>query len=127
MSVKSAKAMVEAANAEVGRLTVEEAKVLHDEGKVRFVDVREGREWDGGHVPGAVSAPRGLLEFIADPQSPMHKEALDPDAPLVLYCGVGSRSALAAKTMKDMGFNDVRHVDGGFTAWSQAGFPVEKD
>ncbi|MCB1884907.1 MAG: rhodanese-like domain-containing protein [Geminicoccaceae bacterium] len=126
MPVKSAKALVDAANAEVGRLTVEEAKAVHEEGRARFVDVREGKEWDGGRVPGAVHAPRGLLEFIADPASPAHKEALDPDAPLVLYCAAGGRSALAAKTLKDMGYKDVRHVDGGFTAWSQAGFPVEK-
>jgi len=89
---------------------------------VVFVDLREPGELEkSGTLSGAVAVPRGLLEFYADPTSPMHVAALDPERHLVLFCGSGGRSALAAKTLKDMGFAKVSHVAGGFAAIKTAG------
>lgn len=93
---------------------------LEDTGAV-LVDVRETveRERDGA-IPGSVHAPRGLLEFQADPESPAHNEALQPDRQIILYCGTGGRSALAAKTLLDMGYEDVSSLGGGYAAWRAA-------
>ncbi len=127
MTIKSAKDMVVAANAALDKLTVDEAAALVGKEGVVFVDVREPAEWQAGHVPGAIHVPRGLLEFKADPSLPAaHDKALDPAKKLVVYCASGGRSALAAKTLKDMGYPDVANMMGGFGAWSQAGKPSER-
>ena len=124
--VKRAAEMVAEANAAVETLDVEQAKKLVGSDDVVFVDVREGGELaTQGRIPGAVHAPRGLLEFYADPSSPAHKPELASGKRLILYCGSGGRSALAAKTLKDMGLENVTNLIGGFTAWSQAGGPIE--
>ncbi len=86
-----------------------------------FVDVRETREVEQGKVPGAVHVPRGLLEFMADPASPMHNPALSSGKRLVVYCATGGRSALAAKTLQDMGIANPVNMLGGFAAWRTAG------
>jgi rhodanese-related sulfurtransferase len=126
MTTKAAKSLVDAANAAVDRLSVDEAALLAGQDGMVFVDVREPAEWQAGHVPGAVHVPRGLLEFKADPSLPAaHEKALDPAKKLVVYCASGGRSALAAKTLKDMGYPDVVNMTGGFGTWSQAGKPVE--
>ena len=92
-----------------------------------FVDVREGEELQKtGKLKGAVHVPRGFLEFQADPTSPTHKPELGGNNKLVLYCGSGNRSALAAKTLKSMGFVKVAHVAGGFPALQQAGDSTER-
>ena len=125
--VKRAAEMVAEANADVGTLEVEEAKDLVGRGDVVFVDVREGGELaKQGKIPGAVHAPRAFLEFFADPSSPSHKPELGSGKRLVLYCGSGARSALAAKTLKDMGIDNVANMLGGFTAWQQNGGDVER-
>ncbi len=125
--VKSAGEMVAAANAEVDRLGVEEAKGLLGRDDVVFVDVRESQELaKQGRIPGAVHAPRGFLEFHADPNSPTHKPELSSGKRLVVYCGSGSRSALAAKTLKDMGIADVANMLGGFGAWKEGGGEIER-
>jgi rhodanese-related sulfurtransferase len=127
MTIKSAKDLVGAANAAVEKLSVDEAAGLVGKDGVVFVDVREPAEWQAGHVPGAVHVPRGLLEFKADPSLPAaYEKALDPAKKLVVYCASGGRSALAAKTLKDMGYPDAVNMTGGFGAWSQAGKPVER-
>ncbi|SVE02160.1 uncharacterized protein METZ01_LOCUS455014, partial [marine metagenome] len=91
-----------------------------------FVDVRETQEVQNtGGIPGHVHVPRGFLEFIADPDSPMHKIALSSGKRLVLYCASGGRSALAAKTLQDMGVNNVCHISGGYTAWVESGGPSD--
>ena len=77
-----------------------------------------------GGLPGSVHVPRGLLEFIADPESPMHKSELSSGRQLVLYCASGGRSALAAKTLQDMGLSNICHIAGGFTAWVDIGGPT---
>ena len=89
-----------------------------------LVDVREPTETAAGTIPGAVLAPRGMLEFHADPASPYHLAALTPDRRVIVYCKSGARSALAAATLASMGYTDVAHLDGGMAAWSDAQRPV---
>jgi rhodanese-related sulfurtransferase len=125
--VKRAAEMIAEANAVIDTLEVEEAKQLVGRDDVLFVDVREGGELAiQGKIPGAVHAPRGLLEFYADPSSPAHKPELASGKRLVVYCASGGRSALAAKTLKDMGIAKVANMLGGFTAWQQGGGDIER-
>ena len=98
---------------------------LVGDSSVQFVDIREAHEVaQSGTLPGAVHAPRGFLEFLADPESPMHKKEL-AGRKLVLFCASGGRSTLAAKTLYDMGI-DACHIAGGIAAWSTAGGPIQK-
>lgn len=128
MPTRSAKQLVADANATVESLPAEEAVKLVGEPGVLFVDVREPAELaSSGAVNGAVNVPRGLLEFQADPESPTHRPELSQARRLVLYCGSGARSALAAKTLKDMGLSSVVHVPGGFPALKGAGAPLQGD
>ncbi|MGI9379848.1 MAG: rhodanese-like domain-containing protein [Methyloligellaceae bacterium] len=86
-----------------------------------LVDIRETQEWeDSGSIPGAIHASRGFLEFYADSDSELHIPELKPDRQIILYCGTGGRSTLAAKTLMDMGFSDVRSLAGGIAAWREA-------
>ena len=125
--VKKSAELVAEANAAVGTLSVEEAQALVGRPDVQFVDVRDLAELTkNGWIPGAVHASRGLIEFYADPASPAHKPELASGKRLILYCGSGGRSALAAKTLNDMGLENVTNLIGGFTAWSQAGGPIER-
>jgi rhodanese-related sulfurtransferase len=125
--VKRAAEMVAEANAAVGTLSVEEAKQLLGRDDAVFVDVREGAELaTQGKIPGAVHAPRGHLEFYADPSAPYHKPELASGKRLVVYCASGGRSALAAKTLKDMGIANVANMLGGFSAWQQNGGEIER-
>ena len=110
--------------AEVASISVDEALALVDGGDVVFVDVRERAEHDAGAIAGAVAAPRGFLEFVADPTSPMYNAALSSGKRLVIYCASGGRSALAAKTLQDMGYSEVANLTGGFHAWTEAGGPT---
>jgi len=126
MLTKGFKQCLAEANAAIETVSIEEARRLHAAGDVLFVDVREGTEHVQGHIPGSVSAPRGFLEFIADPESPMHKPALSSGRRLILYCASGGRSALAAKTLRDMGIAQVCHMAGGFGGWVQSGGPAER-
>jgi rhodanese-related sulfurtransferase len=117
--------MVEAAMARVKTLGVDEARALHGREGVVFVDLRDVRELEReGVIPGAVHAPRGMLEFWFDPASPYYREVFDAEKQFVLFCALGWRSALATQTLMDMGLPDVAHIEGGFTAWKQAGAPV---
>ena len=123
---KTAKAMVEEAMSQVTTLTVAQARDLHGQQGVQFVDVRDVRELEReGIIPGAYHAPRGMLEFWVDPESPYHKPVFGQDKDYVLFCGAGWRSALAAKTLMDMGLTNVSHIEGGFEAWKKAGAPVQ--
>jgi rhodanese-related sulfurtransferase len=125
--VKKAAELVAAANAAVDQLSVEEAMPLVGRADVQFVDVRDSAELaTQGKIPGAVHATRGMLEFYADPSSPAHKPELASGKRLILYCGSGGRSALAAKTLKDMGVDKVVNLVGGFGAWQQAGGEIER-
>ncbi len=126
MVSKGFKALVAEANTVIETISVEDALALHGSDDVIFVDVREGGEWAKGHVAGSAHAARGFLEFIVDPEGPMHIPVLASGKKLVLYCASGGRSALAAKTLQDMGLANVCHVAGGFNAWAEAGGPTEQ-
>ena len=111
--------------AEVASISVDEALGLAGGEGAVFVDVRERAEHAAGAITGAVAAPRGFLEFIADPASPMHNPALSAGKRLVIYCASGGRSALATKTLQDMGYAEVANLTGGFQAWTESGGPTE--
>jgi len=124
--MKSVQSMVEEASAAITTYSVDEARARHGRDDVQFVDIRDVRELQReGAIPGAVHAPRGMLEFWVDPQSPYHKPLFAADKQFVLFCAGGWRSALATKTLQDMGLPKVAHIDGGFKAWKAAGAPVE--
>ncbi|MBB6592262.1 rhodanese-like domain-containing protein [Ralstonia solanacearum] len=122
---KGFRALVDEAMAEIPTLSVDEARALLDDPRVQFVDVRDIRELEReGVIPHALHAPRGMLEFWVDPDSPYHKPAFAQDKTFVFFCAAGWRSALATKTVQDMGLPRVAHIAGGFTAWKAAGAPV---
>lgn len=124
--VRSAAELVGEAKAKVQGLSPEEVASELERGDVVLVDLREGPELEAsGRIAGSVHVPRGMLEFRADPTSPYHDEALDPSRRVILHCASGGRSALAAATLRDMGYEDVAHLDGGITRWSEEGRPVE--
>ena len=127
MGELTATAMVAEAKGRIENLTPEEvAKEI--EGGALMVDIREEDELRrDGHIPGAVFAPRGMLEFWVDSTSPYHRDEFDTDRRIVLYCASGGRSALAADTMRRMGYQEVAHLDGGFTTWKEQGRPIEHD
>jgi len=122
---RSSKALVDEAMAVVKTESLEDARMLHGRDDVVFVDLRDVRELEHeGVIPGAVHAPRGLLEFWVDPESPYHRPVFSEGKRLVLFCAMGWRSALAARTLQEMGLDHVSHLEGGFTAWKAAGAPV---
>jgi rhodanese-related sulfurtransferase len=127
MGIKSVADMVKAANEEIKTYSIEEANQLVDESKALFVDIRDVRELQKlGKIVGAEHAPRGMLEFWVDPQSPYHKEFFaQSDKTYIFYCASAWRSALAAKAMQDMGMENVSHLEGGFSAWQSAEMPIE--
>ena len=123
---KSAMSMVEAAKREIEEIPAADALQLVGRNDVVLVDIRDIRELArDGKVPGAVHAPRGMLEFWIDPDSPYFKPVFGQDKKYVFFCAGGLRSALAAKTAQDMGMTPVAHILGGFGAWKKAGGPVE--
>jgi rhodanese-related sulfurtransferase len=125
MTIRSVQSMVDEALAQITTLSLDEARALHGRAGVQFVDIRDVRELEReGVIPGAFHAPRGMLEFWVDPESPYHKPVFGENRQFVLFCAAGWRSALATKTLQDMGVEKVAHIDGGFTAWKQAGAPV---
>jgi len=122
----STKDLLAAANAAVPRISPQDAKALVDQGKAVIVDVRDGMEVAAsGKAAGALHIARGLLEFKADPELPSHEKALQKDKTVIVYCASGGRSALAGKTLRDLGYTDVRNL-GGFKDWVDAGGPVDK-
>ena len=125
----SSKALVDQAMAEVRTYSAAEIKArLEGAGdpKLLLVDIRDIRELAGGTATGSLHAPRGMLEFWVDPASPYHKPVFaDEGREFVLFCGLGWRSALTAKTLQDMCMTNVAHIDGGFEAMKAAGLPVE--
>jgi len=115
------KQMLADANAAIETVSVQDLPYLMEAGDVVLVDVRETVERENdGLIPGSIHVPRGLLEFKADPDSPAYNDQLDPEDRLILYCGTGGRSALAAKTLLDMGYTDVSSLAGGYAAWRAA-------
>ena len=114
------------AQAQIETWTVDTARAHLEDEDVVFVDVRDVRElWRDGTIPGAVHAPRGMIEFWVDPQSPYAMEAFQSGKRFVLFCAKDWRSALATKAVQDLGLGPVCHLGGGFTAWREAGGPIE--
>jgi hypothetical protein len=126
MEIKSSQTLVEEAEKIIENLSTEEAsKILKKEIGI-LIDVRDIRElWKEGTVKGAKHIPRGMLEFWLDPQSSYYKEnKFDPNKKMILYCALGMRSALATKSLIEMGFKNVAHVKGGFDALKKNGFEI---
>ena len=123
---KGFRALLDEANAEIETLSPQEAAKLLGDDKVAFVDLRDPRELQReGRIAGAHHCPRGMLEFWIDPDSPYHKPLFASGKSFVFFCAGGWRSALAAKTAQDMGLSPVKHIEGGFGAWKEAGLPHE--
>jgi len=122
----SLKQMMEAANAAVPKITPAQAREMIGKGNTLVVDVRDAPEVEkSGKIAGAVHVSRGMLEFRADPESPYHDKNFARDKTLILYCASGGRSALAAKLLKDMGYDHVYNA-GAFKDWAESGGEIER-
>ena len=126
MPILSSKILVDNALKEIKTINTDEAIKLVEDNKCNLIDIRDVRELErDGRVEGSKHIPRGMLEFWLDPAGPYFQEGkLDEDKEMVLFCAGGLRSALAAKTLKDMGFKKVSHIDGGFGAIRQSKFKI---
>ena len=125
MITKGIKELCAEAEAEIETVTAEAAIKLADDADVQLIDIRDIRElWREGAVPGAYHAPRGMLEFWVDPESPYHKELFASGKKFVFFCAGGLRSALATQSVQRMGLKPVAHIAGGFGAWKEAGGAV---
>lgn len=118
--------LLDEANAEIEAISPAEASTLLSDETTIFVDLRDPRELEReGKMPGARHCPRGMLEFWIDPESPYHKPFFAEEKTFVFFCAGGLRSALATKTAQDMGLSPVKHITGGFSAWKEAGLPID--
>ena len=126
MAIKSSQTLVSEALSKVKTITADEALKLSNEDKCTLIDIREKGELDKtGRIENSNHIPRGMLEFWLDPEGPYFKSGkIDMNKEIVLFCAGGLRSALAAKSLKEMGFEKVSHIDGGFTAISQSDFKI---
>jgi rhodanese-related sulfurtransferase len=123
---KGYKALLQEAEAEIAAVDAAEAIAIHADGGAIFIDLRDSREREQeGGVAGAFFCPRGMLEFWVDPESPYAKPIFQEPKRFVFFCAGGWRSALATKTVQDMGMKNVCHLAGGFSAWKAAGGAVE--
>ena len=118
--------LVDEAMAQVKTYSVDQVRQRLGDGRMQIVDIRDVRELEReGTIAGALLAPRGMLEFWVDPASPYFKPVFaDESREFVLFCGAGWRSALATRTLQDMGMTNVAHIDGGFAGWKKASAPV---
>jgi rhodanese-related sulfurtransferase len=122
----TAQALVDQARREIEEYSARDAIELAKRSDVLLVDIRDPRELQReGRIPGALHAPRGMLEFWIDPESKYFKPVFGEDKTFVFFCAGGLRSALTAKTLQDMGLAPVAHIEGGFAAWREAGGPIE--
>ena len=128
MDIKSSIELVNKALNEIKTLQPHEVKELNDKSQCTLIDIRDIRElWKEGTIKGALHIPRGMLEFWLDPQSQYYnKDKFSPEKKLILFCAAGMRSALATKTLKDMGYQNVAHVNGGFGSLTNQGFEIVK-
>jgi rhodanese-related sulfurtransferase len=123
---KGFRALVDEAMAQVKTYSVAEVQARLADPAVQIVDIRDIRELTEGTVVGSFHAPRGMLEFWVDPESPYHKKIFANEArEFILFCGAGWRSALATKALQDMGMTNVAHIDGGWAEWVRLGAPTE--
>ena len=128
MNIKSSKELVYEANRTIKVMSSAEVKSAYEKGDITLIDVRDVRElWKEGAIKNSIHIPRGMLEFWLDPQSSYYQEKKIGDMKnIVLYCALGFRSALATKALKEMGFQNVANVDGGFESLKNIGLPVVK-
>ena len=125
MTIKSSRELVEEANKQIETLNPSEVKVLLEQKKCTLIDVRDIRElWKEGTIKNSKHIPRGMLEFWLDPGSSYYKGNFDQSKKMILFCALGFRSALSTKSLIDMGFKNVAHVDGGFDALRNSGFEI---
>ncbi len=126
MNIKSSKELVNEANKEIKVLSAEEVKSSYEKGEITLIDIRDIRElWKEGTIKNSIHIPRGMLEFWLDPQSSYFKEnKIGEMKNIVLFCALGFRSALATKSLKEMGFNNVANASGGFDALKNVGLEV---
>jgi rhodanese-related sulfurtransferase len=122
---KGFRQMVDEAKSRIRTISLDEARARYQKDDVVFVDLRDIRELEReGMIPGAFHCPRGMLEFWIDPDSPYYKDVFAPGKEFVFYCNGAWRSALACDVAQQMGLEPVCEMDGGFTAWKNAGLPV---
>ena len=124
MSIKTAQTLVSEAMQDIKTISIDDAYKLSEENNCNLVDIRDKVELDQtGTIENSINIPRGLLEFQLDPNSALFQNGvINPNKEIVLFCAAGGRSALAAKTLKEMGFEKVSHIDGGFAAMKNSGF-----
>ena len=115
----TAKDLVAEAKKNIVMISVSDAKAMFDKGGVTFLDCRTKKEYKSGHIPGAINIPRGLLEFKIGKKIP------DKNASIVIYCKSGGRASLGCCNLVRMGYKNIKNIDGGWKAWSKAGYPVE--
>ncbi len=121
------KQLLEEAMAQVETISIDDAVSLHSSEQAQFVDLRDIRELKGeGKIPEAFHAPRGMLEFWIDPDSPYFKPVFSKKTKFVFYCKSGWRSALATQSAQNMGLENVCHIDGGYDAWKQSGADTQE-
>jgi rhodanese-related sulfurtransferase len=126
MTMKTAAHLIADAKARIENLSPAAVAVEMEDVEVLLVDLREAEERQSS-IPGAVHAPRGMLEFYADPTSAYHRTEFDPSRRTILYCASGGRSALAADMLRELGYSRVAHLDGGLKAWQAAGLEIEPE
>ena len=126
MNIKSSKELVDVANQSIKIMSAEQVKDAYEKKEVTLIDVRDIRElWKEGTIKDAIHIPRGMLEFWMDPQSPYYQEKkIGKIKNIVLFCALGFRSALATKSLKEMGFNNVANASGGFDSLKNVGLPI---
>jgi rhodanese-related sulfurtransferase len=124
---QSASQMVAQAKANIENLSPDQVADELKSGSATLIDIREEAELSNGRIAAAHHAPRGMLEFYADPSSPYHRKEFDPERRIILTCASGGRSALATETLQGMGYGNVAHLDGGINEWIAQGLPVERD
>ena len=126
MNIKSSKELVDEANNSIKAMSPEQVKQAYEKGEITLIDVRDIRElWKEGTIKDAIHIPRGMLEFWLDPQSSYYQEKkIGEMKNIVLFCALGFRSALATKTLKEMGFNNVANAQGGFDSLKRIGLPI---
>lgn len=124
---KGYKQLIAEAREKIRTISIEDAKAKLENPNVVFVDIRDVRELEReGMIPNAFHAPRGMLEFWVDPESPYHKEIFGSGKEFVLYCQSAWRSSLATLALQEMGLTPICHIEGGFKAWKEAGLPTSE-
>ena len=127
MAITPVKTLVAQAKEQIQTLLQEDAEAQVAAGTAQFIDIRDVRELKReGRIPGALHAPRGMLEFWLDPASPYHKPEFNTNKKLILFCAGAWRSALAVKTLQDMGFENIAEMEGGFGTWKKRGAQIEQ-